>query len=326
MISRTKYLVDDETVRRLFQDAGLGAAEAVTPLGAGEFNAVYSVRVGGKEYALKIAPAPDCPVLRYETSMMRAEVYWYEQIREHTKIRVPEVYFTDFSRTKLPANYFIMEKLDGVPMDKMEFSKAERADADRETAVLAAQVHGIAGEQFGYVQNELYPDWYTAIRAMTKNLLDDCARVNKRSRRGEKLLALIDRHKAVLEKAPCTMVNFDLCPPNILCRREKDGIHYAWIDPERSFWGDKILDFVCLDATHPLEKKTGVLAAYNAAAKTPVTATREEQIRYAVGQGYLALIVEAEKYYRYTPHHFGWWRNVTAALYLYADAFRVLRK
>lgn len=35
MISRTKYLVDDETVRRLFQDAGLGAAEAVTPLGAG---------------------------------------------------------------------------------------------------------------------------------------------------------------------------------------------------------------------------------------------------------------------------------------------------
>ena len=122
------------------------------------------------------------------------------------------------------------------------------------------------------------------------------------------------------------MVNFDLCPPNILCRREKDGIHYAWIDPERSFWGDKILDFVCLDATHPLEKKTGVLAAYNAAAKTPVTATREEQIRYAVGQGYLALIVEAEKYYRYTPHHFGWWRNVFAGLYLYADAFRVLRK
>lgn len=69
-----------------------------------------------------------------------------------------------------------------------------------------------------------------------------------------------------------------------------------------------------------------MLAAYNAAAKTPVTATREEQIRYAVGQGYLALIVEAEKYYRYTPHHFGWWRNVTAAFYLYADAFRVLRK
>ena len=109
MISRTKYLVDDETVRRLFQDAGLGAAEAVTPLGAGEFNAVYSISAGGKEYALKIAPAPDCPVLRYETSMMRAEVYWYEQIRQHTEIRVPEVYFTDFSRTKLPADYFIMK-------------------------------------------------------------------------------------------------------------------------------------------------------------------------------------------------------------------------
>ena len=140
MISRTKYLVDDETVRRLFQEAGLGTAEVVTPLGAGEFNAVYSVSAGGKEYALKIAPALDCPVLRYETSMMRAEVYWYEQIRQHTEIRVPEVYFTDFSRTKLPADYFIMEKLDGVSMDKMEFSKAERVDADKQTAVLAAQV------------------------------------------------------------------------------------------------------------------------------------------------------------------------------------------
>lgn len=326
MISRTKYPVDEKTIRRLFKEAGLGEAETVTPLGAGEYNAVYSVSVGEKEYAIKIAPAPDCPVLTYEHSMMQSEVYWYQKIRDNTNIRVPAVYFTDFTRTKLPTDYFIMEKLDGIPLDKMDFSKAEREDADRQTAEFAAQVHGISGDRFGYVQNELYTDWYTAIRAMTKNLLDDCARVNKRSRRGEKLLALIDRHKAVLEKAPCTMVNFDLCPPNILCRREKDGIHYAWIDPERSFWGDKILDFVCLDATHPLEKKTGVLSSYNAAANTPVTATHEEQIRYAVGQGYLALIVETEKYYRYTPHHFGWWRNVFAGLYLYADAFRVLRK
>lgn len=51
------------------------------------------------------------------------------------------------------------------------------------------------------------------------------------------------------------MVNFDIWWPNIICNRENGEIKYAWIDPERSFWGDRIADFVCLEYQKPLEKK-----------------------------------------------------------------------
>ena len=81
------------------------------------------------------------------------------------------------------------------------------------------------------------------------------------------------------------MVNFDIWWPNIICNRENGEIKYAWIDPERSFWGDRIADFVCLEYQKPLEKKKASLAAYNAVADEPIRVTREEKIRYAVMQG-----------------------------------------
>lgn len=120
------------------------------------------------------------------------------------------------------------------------------------------------------------------------------------------------------------MFNFDIWPSNILCRRVNGEIKYAWIDPERSFWGDRILDFVCLETAVPLADKKASLAAYNSVAEKPVVITEEEKIRYAVAQDYLGLIMETEKYFRYTPHHFGWWRNVFFSKWLFKAAFRVL--
>lgn len=86
-----------------------------------------------------------------------------------------------------------------------------------------------------------------------------------------------------------------------------------------------MLDFVCFAFHRPLEERPAILRAYNAAAKMPVLLTREEQVRYAIGQGYLALIMETEKYYRYSPFLFGWWRNVFACRLLYRAAFSALR-
>jgi len=120
------------------------------------------------------------------------------------------------------------------------------------------------------------------------------------------------------------MVNFDLWPANVIVTREDDGLRFAWIDPERSFWGDPVIDFVCLAFSRPLKRAKRAVAAYNASAAVPVIISRETEIRYAIGQGYLALIMETEKYYRYSPRRFGWWRNVIAARLLYRAAFAVL--
>lgn len=325
MISKTKFEVGSATVASLFNKAGLGDVADVSPLGAGEFNAVYSVKAGNKEYALKIAPKEDFSVLTYEKDMMSSEVFWYSLIKQHTDIPVPEIYYTDFSRKEIPADFFIMEKLNAKLLSTVKLSKEEKCDVDRRIALMAAQIHKVKNDRYGYVQNGLHDNWYSAIRSMTENLIVDCRRAGRKTPKGEKLLGYIDKYKNVLSEAPCAMVNFDLGPYNIMMEGSGNSAKYYWIDPERTFWGDPIADFVCLDIMNPLEKKTETIKAYNSVADVPVTVSDSERIRYAVAAAYLSLIMEVEKYYRYTPRHFGWWRNVAACKILYGRAFSALK-
>ena len=325
MISRTKYPIDTSGVCALFVAEGIHGVREVSPLGAGEYNAVFQARTDEKSYVIKIAPPPEIPVLTYEKNIMRAEVYWYQRMREGTDIRVPEVYAQGFEHARIPSDYFIMEKLPGKQLDQMDFTPAEKAGAAVQTTKMAAQIHQIKNDRFGYIQNGLYDSWYLAVRAMVSNVIADAAKVGKRSPRGERLLRYIDRYQSVLERVECRMVNFDIWAPNILCTRNGGKVEYAWIDPERSFWGDRIADFVCLELAKPLREKKASLAAYNSVADEPVEVTRETEIRYAVAQGYLALIQEVEKYYRYTPRNFGWWRNVFSARFFYTQAFGALK-
>lgn len=324
MISRTKYQASDQDIRGLFEVAGIDGVEAIAPLGAGEYNAVFCAKAKGKEYVLKIAPPEEIPVLTYEHNMMNTEVFWYRQLQEHTSIRVPEIYYSDFENKQIPTAYFIMEKLQGCQLDQMKFQDSEKDCAAIQLAQMAAQIHKIKNDRFGYIQNELYDDWYQAIRAMTQALVADCGKKGKKTKRGQKLLQFIDRYRAVLEPVECTMVNFDLWPANILCERVNGQVEFAWIDPERSLWGDRILDFACLESMTPLEQKKVTLSAYNAVSDRPVQVTQDEKIRFAVAQGYLGLVMETEKYYRYTPFHFGWWRNVSVSKWYFANSFKTL--
>lgn len=325
MISRTKYKIDNATIEKLFRSAGISGITEIAPLGAGEYNAVFSGKAAGKEYAIKIAPTEDVATLTYEKNMMASEVFWYNQMRNHTEITVPEIYYSDLEKKKIPTNYFIMEKLEGQQLDKMELSESEKTEADAEMAKMVAQIHKITNDKFGYIQSGLYDDWYQAIRAMVQSIIKDCEAKGRRTKRGEELLTCIDKHKVILEKAECSMVNFDIWAPNIICKREKNVIKYAWIDPERSFWGDRIVDFVCLEMMTPIAEKKASLTAYNSVTDKPINVTEEEKIRYAVAQGYLATIMEVEKYFRYTPFHYGWWRNVFASKMLFKNAFSVLK-
>ena len=137
----------------------------------------------------------------------------------------------------------------------------------------------------------------------------------------------MDSSRAVLAAAPCVMVNFDLWSSNILCHTVDGQTRFAWIDPERSLWGDPVLDFLPLESfTAPLDKKTLSLATHNALCRVPVQVNRETRLRYAFAQGLLALIQEVEKYYRFTPLSQGWMVDVTGAAAGYAAAFAVLRR
>ncbi len=324
MKSKTKYPIGEASIIRLFAAAGILNVTSVSALGNGEFSAVYSVSARDRDYVIKIAPPDHADVMTYERNMLAYEVFWYDQIHSNTCIRVPQIVYADFSRTLLPSAYIIIEKLEGETLDKANLSEVERAKTNAMLAGMLADIHKISRDGFGYEQCGIYKTWTMAIRAIVEQTLSDCNRKRRRSRRGERLLRFIDRHGAVLDKALPAMVNFDLWPSNVIVQRKDGALTLAWIDPERSFWGDPVVDFVCLAFSRPLEQATSALINYNAASAAPVALSRETRIRYAVGQAYLALIMETEKYYRYSPLRFGWWRNVLAAHILYRAAFRTL--
>lgn len=326
MKSKTKLLLDESAIVDVFRDAGIEGITSISALGAGEYNAVFAVTTPEQNYAMKIAPPSGIEVLSYEKDLLQSEIFWYDQISRNTSIRVPRVFYSDFSRKKIESPYFIMELLDGEQLNLMNFTEHERNECIAAKAKMAAQIHEITNDCFGYIQNGLKSTWYDAITSMVESLISDCHRLGKESLDGERLLRAITANKEILEKAECVMVNFDLWDSNVLCSRENGQLSFAWIDPERSFWGDRIADFVSMsrDSTEPLSLKSDSLKAYNSVAKKPVLGTREEDIRYAVALGYLALIQETEKYVRYEPGDQGWTNSVNDATNRFAAAFRIL--
>lgn len=327
MKSKSKYEADEKTIVKLFERAGIHGATNIAPLGAGEFNSVYKADAGGKQYAVKIAPVGTSHILTYETGMMKQEIYYYSLMKQ-ANISVPEINYSDFSFADIPAGYFIMERLLGDQLNKIKLDSKESTEAIIKTAEMAARLHSVRGEKFGYVQNGLHGDWYTAITEIVSNLIKDAARFGKRSKRGIRLLKYIEENKTILERVDSRLINFDIWPPNIFCKKADDGkLALSWIDPERCLFGDRIADFVCLEFMRmSLDKKEISINAYNKVSDTQIVITDGERVRYAIMLGYLGLIMEVEKCSRYTPRHFGFWRNVLASKMLLTNAFKQLNK
>jgi len=325
MKSRTKPEISDKTIRTLFAKAEIYGVENIAPLGAGEYNSVYAVDAGEKAYAVKIAPSRAAKILTYEQQMMAQEVYYYSLMANRASIRVPEIYYSDFSRTEIPSEYFIMERLNGTQIDQTELNDSQKQAVERELAAMVARLHSVKNDQFGYRQNQLFENWFLALQAMVNNLLIDCQALGHRSKRGERLLEAVRVHQAVLDKVDSRLVNFDIWPANIFCEWDDGEPKLAWIDPERCMWGDRIADFVCLAPMKmSLDQKTETIKAYNRVADQPIEIGREERIRFALMLGYLALIMEVEKFARYPVFYFGYWRNVLASRVYYSNCFQQL--
>lgn len=324
--SKTKYPATNEEILKVCNTAGFEEVTGIEPLGAGEFNAVY--RFNGKLgeesgiFVLKIAPPKDANVLTYERGMMESEVFWYEQMEKHTDVGIPKVYFHDFRDTDIGTHCFIMEYLEGEPLWTIGSDREAYEKAQIEKIRMLTKIHRIHGTQYGYLQTGLHDTWYEAIRSMTQQLITDCEHLGYETPDGRKLLETIDQYKELLESVPCRMVNFDLWDSNVLSG--KDGKLY-WIDPERSFWGDPIADFITLGRgqTIPLYEKKEAIEVYNRTAEIPVECSREENIRYAIAVAYLALIEEVEKYVRYEPDEPNYIRNTTDARKMYDMAWEI---
>lgn len=326
MKSRTKFSVSYDTIRRLFREKGLGEVTAVTPLTAGEFNSAYGVTANGRECVLKIAPQQNNRhTLTYETDLMRQEVSFYRILREQTAVRVPEIYSADFSESLIPAHWFVMEKLQGKPLTDISLSKVQKERVYEEIGAMLAQLHTVAGTEFGYVQNGLCENWYAAVRKMIANLLADCKAAGKRCKSGERLFAAVERHKRLLEAVPCTYVHFDVWEGNVFYQPNENGeFSLSLIDAERGLWGDRLGDLCSLNFSKPLSEKTALLKGYNRVSENPIFATHEEEIRYRVLCGYLGLVMYTERFYRYNRTQIKYYTNAVGGKKMLSDALCVL--
>ncbi len=320
--SKTKYQATQEEIIALFKESGIQEITKIEPLGAGEFNAAYKVITPRKAYVLKIAPPDDAEVLTYEKKMMEAEVFWYGQMAEKTDIVIPKVYAFDFSHKIIGAHCFIMEFLEGEPLWAVSCDEEKRERIQAQKVNMLTKIHAIPGKKYGYLQVGPKDTWYEAIRSMAQNLVRDCEKLGKETPDGKHLIAMIDKHKDILEKVSCSMVNFDLWDSNVLYQNGS----LCWIDPERSFWGDHIADFITLGKGQkvPLYEKQKEIDIYNQTAGEPITCGREENIRYAIAVAYLALIEEVEKYVRYQPEEENYIRNTVDARDMYDMAWKIL--
>ena len=327
MKSKTKYKVSKDTIKQLFEKAEIPNVEHIAPMNSGEFNSVFEAKAGGKDYVIKIAPADKKRILTYEKGMMEQEIYFYSVMKEESHINVPQIYFWDFSHSVIDADYFIMEKIQGERIDKANLTDSQKQTAYKKLAQMTARMHSVKGEKFGYRQNTLHDNWHSALQGMVKDLIKDCARLGKKTKRGQRLLYYVGTYKDTLKKAECSLINFDIWPANIFVKAENDDITLSWIDPERCMWGDRAADFVCLDFMNmDLEKKQAVIADYNEASDNAFKITDDEKVRFAIMLGYLGLIMEVEKYARYSVFNFGYWRNVLVSGMLYRAAFKQLKQ
>ena len=63
---------------------------------------------------------------------------------------------------------------------------------------------------------------------------------------------------------------------------------------------------------------------YESVSGIRLTGSRDEDIRYAVALGYLALIMETERYNRYVPGDEGWERNTVDSAQKFEQALKIL--
>lgn len=144
----------------------------------GFFNSAYFVELkDGKRWVLKVAPNPSIKIMHYEKDILRTEVDVLRLVKTKTDLPVPFVAAHDYTHSLLDNDYFIMEFIDGLPLNKLRdsLSENEAQAIDEKTGYYLRQMNGIKGTVFGiYSRPELSSNnWREAFTLMLQSVLED---------------------------------------------------------------------------------------------------------------------------------------------------------
>ncbi len=273
----------------------------VMELTDGWFNTAYSIEIPdlGQEVVMKVAPPSEVKILTYEKNIMKTEVQVNKILKEKTDVPVPEILSYNFNQDIINRDYFIMEKLKGIPWNKIK-SKLSQKQNDHlkyKTGVYAAQINSIIGNYFGYftdLKKSYNKSWKNTFVNMIKNVLDDGIELNAKIPQSPKdIMKLIENNATVLEdvKVP-QLVHWDLWEGNIFIikqEQEKCSIE-GIIDCERALWGDPLIEYEFMHAP----SNQAFLEGFEAGTKEKFEFTNDLEQRRQLYNVYLFLIIIIE--------------------------------
>jgi len=212
--------------------------------GDGLYNQLFLVqtengdqRYSSDKYVLRIAPPDDLPKLFYEEQMMHSEPVIHNLVLNQTEVPAPEIYYHDFRREIIDADYMIMKYLPG---GSGRFSHTELGEFVR-------QLHEITGNYYGYPERDLprKQSWREAFLDYVRRIFTDCLKAGAIDKSEfDWFLARYKQHREVLHQPEPVLLHLDLWSANILTR---DGTITGILDFDRGMFGDPELEFAVLD-------------------------------------------------------------------------------
>jgi fructosamine-3-kinase len=229
-------MVGDTQIDEIVTQAGFAGCR-VAAIGAGRYNDSYYIDAEQGRFVLRIAPPDSVPKLFYEIDMMKSEVGIHQLVREQTNLPVAQIVYHDFSREAIDRDYLIMDYLEGSPgyFDEKELGKYVR------------QLHTIKSDQCGYPEREAPTGkrWHDAFETYVELIFKDCLSCSIID--GDEydyFLSIYEKHSAVVEEIPASLLHLDLWSQNILT---VEGRITGILDFDRGLYGDPELEFAVLD-------------------------------------------------------------------------------
>lgn len=306
MESATKVKLSIGQINLITKKAFGSKCRDFSELTDGWFNTAYDLTLdSGKSAILKIAPPKDVKILSYEKDIMAAEVGAMRKVRKETGVPVPEIYMYDKSFEIIGQEYYLMEKLKGIPYNHIQekIKEDEREAIETKLGEYNRQINSIAGDKFGLYSDaqEKFDTWYEAFSYMANILLEDAAAINVDIGRPYKEIAdIVESFKDALDqvKEPC-LVHWDLWAGNVFV---DNGTITGIIDFERSLWGDRLMEVFLHSGDNPYFQK-----GYG----KEVFQSSGAEIRKRLYSLYVGLVMVVEAPYRsYDEGHRQWVRGL----------------
>ncbi len=262
-------------------------------LRGGLFNASYKVGLRGRApVVLRVAPPAGKPLLDYEKSLLKREVFFLPLLCARG-VPVPRVLFQDFSAAILPRDYVILDYRTGhnAFLRWESLTPAEQEEVSAQWGELAANIHSITNPEgwFGPPSPmRRQKSWSAFIGFYVRSLWKDLQKNPRLRREATEDLRIIARAMApTLDKIKTPrLIHGDLSLRNILITKENGHCRITTVlDWDRALWGDPWFEWIL----HGLDLKPAFWKRYGTCASESPDARRRLLLYKACGCLHAAL-------------------------------------